>query len=146
MTAIEQGSSRRDQVLEGMRNKKMRSRQFMPLCFFDFFDTLPGFSELSHDIVQKADGSWGCEELEYRLEFFASIGATYMDWCCDKANSNHHDKSVKIARPVVRKVDQQAPNHFTSDCPMAATHIANLSEKIEQAEHPMTLLRMAYGL
>jgi hypothetical protein len=29
---------------------------------------------------------------------------------------------------------------------MAATHIANLSEKIDKAEHPMTLLRMAYGL
>jgi glycerol-3-phosphate dehydrogenase subunit C len=56
------------------------------------------------------------------------------------------DKSVKIARPVVRKVDQQAPDHFMSDCPMAATHIANLSEKIDTAEHPMTLLRMAYGL
>ncbi len=57
-----------------------------------------------------------------------------------------HDRSVKIARPVVRKVDQQEPDHFTSDCPMAATHIANLSEKIDQALHPMTLLRMAYGL
>ncbi|MEZ5573369.1 MAG: heterodisulfide reductase-related iron-sulfur binding cluster [Halioglobus sp.] len=57
-----------------------------------------------------------------------------------------HDKSVKIARPVVRKVDQQEPDHFTSDCPMAATHIANLSEKVAKAEHPMTLLRMAYGL
>ncbi|NCF17312.1 MAG: Fe-S oxidoreductase [Haliea sp.] len=57
-----------------------------------------------------------------------------------------HDKSVKIARPVVRKVDQQEPDHFMSDCPMAATHIANLSEKVDQAEHPMTLLRMAYGL
>lgn len=57
-----------------------------------------------------------------------------------------HDKSVKIARPVVRKVDQQEPDHFISDCPMAATHIANLSEKVEKAEHPMTLLRMAYGL
>lgn len=56
------------------------------------------------------------------------------------------DKSVKIARPVVRKVDQQEPEHFMSDCPMAATHIANLSEKIDKAEHPMTLLRMAYGL
>jgi len=56
------------------------------------------------------------------------------------------DKSVKIARPVVRKVDQQEPDHFISDCPMAATHIANLSEKIDKAEHPMTLLRMAYGL
>jgi Fe-S oxidoreductase len=57
-----------------------------------------------------------------------------------------HDKSVKIARPVVRKVDQQEPDYFASDCPMAATHIANLSEKIDKAEHPMTLLRMAYGL
>lgn len=57
-----------------------------------------------------------------------------------------HAKSVKIARPVVRKVDQQAPDHFMSDCPMAATHIANLSDKVEKAEHPMTLLRMAYGL
>ncbi len=57
-----------------------------------------------------------------------------------------HDKSVKIARPVVKKVDEQAPDHFMSDCPMAAGHIANLSEKVAKAEHPMTLLRMAYGL
>jgi Fe-S oxidoreductase len=55
-------------------------------------------------------------------------------------------RSVKIARPVVRKVDQQAPDHFMSDCPMAGTQIANLSEKVERAEHPMTLLRLAYGL
>ena len=57
-----------------------------------------------------------------------------------------HAKSVKIARPVVRKVDQQEPDHFMSDCPMAATHIANLAEKVDKPEHPMTLLRMAYGL
>jgi len=57
-----------------------------------------------------------------------------------------HAKSIKIARPVVRKVDQQAPDHFTSDCPMAGTQIANLAEKVSAAEHPMTLLRLAYGL
>nr|WP_241263392.1 heterodisulfide reductase-related iron-sulfur binding cluster [Parahaliea mediterranea] len=56
------------------------------------------------------------------------------------------DKSVKIARPVVRKVDQQAPDHFASDCPMAATHIAHLAQSVDRGEHPMTLLRMAYGL
>ena len=56
------------------------------------------------------------------------------------------DKSVKIARPIVRKVDQIKPDLLASDCPMAATHLANLSESIEQAHHPMTLLRMAYGL
>jgi glycerol-3-phosphate dehydrogenase subunit C len=55
-------------------------------------------------------------------------------------------KSVKIARPVVRKVDQQDPDHFMSDCPMAANQIADLAEKVDRAEHPMTLLRMAYGL
>ena len=57
-----------------------------------------------------------------------------------------HDKSVKIARPTVRKVDTQDPDHFISDCPMAGTQIASLSEKVDKAEHPMTLLRMAYGL
>jgi glycerol-3-phosphate dehydrogenase subunit C len=55
-------------------------------------------------------------------------------------------KSIKIARPIVRKVDQLEPDHFTSDCPMAATHIAKLSEKVDKPEHPMSLLRMAYGL
>ncbi len=55
-------------------------------------------------------------------------------------------KSVKIARPVVRKVDDQAPAHFTSDCPMAGVQIAHLSKTVDRAEHPMTLLRKAYGL
>jgi len=55
-------------------------------------------------------------------------------------------KSVKIGRPLVRNLDEHPPDHFTSDCPMAATHIASLSESIERSDHPMTLLRMAYGL
>ena len=57
-----------------------------------------------------------------------------------------HDKSVKIARPVVRKVDQQDPHYFVSDCPMAAVHIGNLASKVEKPEHPMTLLRKAYQI
>jgi Fe-S oxidoreductase len=57
-----------------------------------------------------------------------------------------HAKSVKIAAPVVRKVNQQKADYFSSDCPMAATHIGNLSERADQAQHPITLLRMAYGL
>jgi Fe-S oxidoreductase len=56
------------------------------------------------------------------------------------------EKSIKIGRPIVRKVDQLEPKYLASDCPMAATHIADLSEKIDEATHPMTLLRMAYGL
>jgi Fe-S oxidoreductase len=57
-----------------------------------------------------------------------------------------HDKSVKIARPTVKKVDAQAPDHFISDCPMAGAQIAHLAENVDTALHPMTLLRMAYGL
>jgi Fe-S oxidoreductase len=56
------------------------------------------------------------------------------------------EKSLKIAKPVVRQVDQKEAEHFASDCPMAATHIANLSEKAAKAEHPISLLRMAYGI
>ncbi len=57
-----------------------------------------------------------------------------------------HAKSVKIAKPVVRQVDQQKADYFSSDCPMAATHIGNLSEHAGQPQHPITLLRLAYGL
>jgi Fe-S oxidoreductase len=56
------------------------------------------------------------------------------------------DKSLKIARPLVRKIDAGEPRYFASDCPMAATHIAEMSEKVDVATHPMTLLRMAYGI
>jgi Fe-S oxidoreductase len=57
-----------------------------------------------------------------------------------------HDTAVKIGRPVARKVDQAEPDHFMSDCPMAANHVANIASKIDTATHPITMLRMAYGL
>ena len=56
------------------------------------------------------------------------------------------DKSLKIARPVVRQVEKKESAHFSSDCPMAAVHVANLSDSIARAEHPMSLLRLAYGI
>lgn len=55
-------------------------------------------------------------------------------------------KSLKIARPVVRQVDEKKPDYFATDCPMAGTHIAHLSEQVDKATHPMTLLRKAYGI
>ena len=55
-------------------------------------------------------------------------------------------KSVKIARPVVKQVNTKTPEHFASDCPMAAVHIANLADSVDLGAHPMTLLRMGYGL
>ena len=55
-------------------------------------------------------------------------------------------QSLKIARPIVKKVEQLKPRHFASDCPMAANHIASQSEVVAKAEHPMSLLALAYGL
>ncbi len=57
-----------------------------------------------------------------------------------------HDNSVKIARPVVRKIDQLKPDHLASDCPMAGTQLATLAQSVSRSQHPVTLLRKAYGL
>ena len=56
-----------------------------------------------------------------------------------------HDISKKIARPVVNKVKKADVDHFFSDCPMAAEQIAQGLEN-KDAEHPLGLLRIAYGL
>jgi Fe-S oxidoreductase len=56
-----------------------------------------------------------------------------------------HEISKKIARPVVNKVKKGEADHFISDCPMAAEQIAQgLPE--HDANHPMGLLRQAYGI
>jgi len=56
-----------------------------------------------------------------------------------------HDISRKIARPVVSKVQQSEAQHFISDCPMAAEQIAQGLDG-GSGEHPMSLLRQAYGI
>ena len=52
----------------------------------------------------------------------------------------------KIARPVQTRVEQVAPQHFCSDCPMAGAHIAHGLDGSLHAEHPVSLLRQAYGI
>jgi glycerol-3-phosphate dehydrogenase subunit C len=38
-----------------------------------------------------------------------------------------HDSAVKIARQVARKIDENPAARMASDCPMAATHIADVA-------------------
>jgi len=57
----------------------------------------------------------------------------------------YHDISKKIARPVVNKVKRAEAQHFASDCPMAAEQIAQDIDN-QEAGHPMSLLRKAYGI
>jgi len=52
----------------------------------------------------------------------------------------------KIGKPVQTRVEQAAPQHFTSDCPMAGAHIAHGLGGTLHAEHPVSLLRLAYGI
>ncbi|HEX5756760.1 MAG TPA: heterodisulfide reductase-related iron-sulfur binding cluster, partial [Arenimonas sp.] len=52
----------------------------------------------------------------------------------------------KIAKPVESRVKQSEAQHFTSDCVMAGAHIAHGIGDGREAEHPISLLRKAYGI
>jgi Fe-S oxidoreductase len=56
------------------------------------------------------------------------------------------DAAMKIGRPVVNKIKQVEPDHYGSDCPMAGHHLENGLRNGRAPEHPMTLLRKAYGI
>ncbi len=60
--------------------------------------------------------------------------------------SEYHDVSMKIARPVVQRVEAAAADHFASDCPMAGQQIGAGLGKDRMPEHPIRLLRKAYGI
>ena len=58
-----------------------------------------------------------------------------------------HEISRKICKPVVNRVLQAQADHFGSDCPMAGDHIENvMGQEGKVAEHPISLLRQAYGI
>lgn len=62
-----------------------------------------------------------------------------------------HEAALRIGRPVVRQMADFRPDYFASDCQLAAHH---LEEGLDRADgkgaaklrHPITLLRIAYGL
>jgi Fe-S oxidoreductase len=58
----------------------------------------------------------------------------------------YHEISMKIARPIVNQVKNAAPDHYSSDCPMAGHQIENGLRNDSKPEHPLSLLRQAYGI
>jgi glycerol-3-phosphate dehydrogenase subunit C len=54
--------------------------------------------------------------------------------------------SMKIGRPVMQRVESAHADHYSSDCPMAGRQIESGLEESRQPEHPLSLLRQAYGL
>jgi glycerol-3-phosphate dehydrogenase subunit C len=56
------------------------------------------------------------------------------------------DVSMKIGKPVVQRVQAAAADYYASDCPMAGHQIESGMANGSHPTHPLTLLRMAYGL
>jgi Fe-S oxidoreductase len=58
----------------------------------------------------------------------------------------YRDVSMKIGRPVIKRVADSGADHYASDCPMAGHQIESGLESKREPEHPLKLLRMAYGI
>ena len=56
------------------------------------------------------------------------------------------DTSMKIGRPVMQRVEASGADFYASDCPMAGHQIESGLKNAPPPTHPLTLLRMAYGL
>jgi Fe-S oxidoreductase len=60
-----------------------------------------------------------------------------------------HQTALKIGRPVFRQIAEFAPDYFASDCELGGHHLEEgVGENKGKARlrHPITLLRIAYGL
>ena len=57
-----------------------------------------------------------------------------------------YEKALKIARPVVRRVKEAEADTFGSDCPMAGRLIAHGMEGDAEPQHPVSMVRKAYGI
>jgi len=65
--------------------------------------------------------------------------------------SEFYAASMKIGKPVFRQMGETGPDYVSSDCPIAGRRILQGIDESGAAhhakkEHPLTLLRMAYGL
>ena len=61
--------------------------------------------------------------------------------------SEHFADSMKIGKPVFKQMAAPAPDYISSDCAIAGRHIQQgMGESKAQKQHPLTLIRIAYGL
>ena len=57
-----------------------------------------------------------------------------------------HDIAIKISRPIVKEYQKNEAQHFTSDCTLAAHHIVNAMGNQVTPDHPISLMKKAYGI
>jgi Fe-S oxidoreductase len=61
--------------------------------------------------------------------------------------SEFYDNAMKIGRPVFKQMAAPEPDYVSSDCDIAARHILHgMGEGHAEKAHPITLMRIAYGL
>lgn len=60
--------------------------------------------------------------------------------------AERHEAAMKILRPVVSRVQQAEADYYSSDCAMAGRHVEHGLNDDSHVTHPLTLLRIAYGL
>ena len=88
----------------------------------EFLEKIPGTVVTTVERCSGHDGTWGV-----KAEYF--------------------EQSMKIGRPVFRQMAEPAPDYVSSDCAIAARHIRQgMGETTAQKQHPITLVRLAYGL
>jgi Fe-S oxidoreductase len=91
------------------------------------------------------------------LEAVPGTEVTVIERCSGHAGTygvkeEFHEAALKIGRPVFRQVAEANAAYVTSDCQLAAHHIeeglGTLADgtAAPKLRHPLTLLRMAYGL
>jgi len=61
--------------------------------------------------------------------------------------TEYYENSMRIGAPVFRQMAQGDPDYIGSDCPIAGRHIEQgMGKTRAKRAHPLTLLRIAYGL
>ena len=88
----------------------------------EMLQLVPGTAVNTVERCSGHDGTWGVKS-----EFFAN--------------------SMKIGRPVFKAMANNTPDYISSDCAIAARHIQQgMGGTPARKEHPITLIRLAYGL
>ena len=57
-----------------------------------------------------------------------------------------HEIAIKIAKPITKQFKSSDFDSFTSDCSLAAHHIENSLGNMQAPEHPISLIKKAYGI
>jgi Fe-S oxidoreductase len=91
------------------------------------------------------------------LEMIPDTTVTTVERCAGHdgtwgVKSEFFEQSMKIGRPVFRLMNDAAPDYISSDCAIAGRHIQQGIRGSEagggkaEKQHPITLIRIAYGL